>query len=578
MNTDIIETSGISFLNIFLGKTRLIKPAVKQMDKYPIWDGEILMYSDTSFSADKLYCRVPVQVKSEFSDKLDREKVHYQIKKSDLEKYAEDGGVLFIKVIFNDSDKYSIYMQLLLKGDIIDLLKNSKKDSYTKGIVLDKVNYPKEVITICKNYKIHSKLQAQIPLDYDKIKYDNKTEFVFYSYINNVKDLVDKEQYAYAKLGHDVLGYAGKVKNESLFRVIKITIGTSNKKYYDEIIETITEKEHYFMIGKYVKLENNRLIINNNLIDDNIVNAINDLEFVYDLLENKNITIGKEKTSFEFVNDNQFDEKIKVSKDRVIYFKSALDIIRKVGLSVKVANITKVMSDEKLICDIRNIVVNKVNVEIDEERDSFVNIIDVLNQKYLIYFARQNGKKTYKGYNYIDDDIILKFLVVEDDQAQLSRLYNLKAELLCNINMDFEKIKKEIKLVTKNDITVSFISVLLLEFIKCYDLTGDNTYIEIAEFINKLIRKCDGYGEDYYLINKYQMIKRRKKLSSEDIKSITSIKINNINDLKVVCACCLLTDSIEEFQLYFDKMGEDDQSIFKTWAIYKFYEDTIKIA
>ena len=109
-------------------------------------------------------------------------------------------------------------------------------------------------------------------------------------------------------------------------------------------------------------------------------------------------------------------------------------------------------------------------------------------------------------------------------------------------------------------------------------MTGDNTYIEIAEFINKLIRKCDGYGEDYYLINKYQMIKRRKKLSSEDIKSITSIKINNINDLKVVCACCLLTDSIEEFQLYFDKMGEDDQSIFKTWAIYKFYEDTIKIA
>lgn len=572
MNSNIIETTGISYLKIFLGKTKKIDSPINQRDKYPIWDGEILLYNSEKFLVDNLYCRVPVQVKSSLSEQVCKEKVSYPIKKVELEKYADDGGVLFIQVLFNENDEKNFYMNLLLPADIYEILSKLKKTQVSVNVPLQIVDKPDEVITICKNYKIHSKLQAQIPKKIDIKKINGPVELVSYSYINNINDLVTKQQYAYAKLGEDFFGYVGKYVNKSLAGVVKISIGTDNRIYYDEIVEIITADEHYYMLGKYVRIQDNKIIINNELIDDNIIPALNDLEFVCDLLENKNIIIGKKRTIFSFKKTDEIENKIKIAKNRVLYFKSALEVIKKVGLSLNVANIKKVIADEKLICDIRNIVINGQTVSFDNENERFVDIVNVLNQKYLIYFVK--NKTGYKGYNFIKDEIVLKNLFVEEDNAQLSRYFNMKADVLHTTKLDFDEIKKEIKLATKNEYTISFISNLVLEFIKCYDITYQIMYLDIAEYINKLIRNCDGYSEAYYLLNKYQMLRRRKRLSNEEIKNIKKIKIDNLNDLNIVCACCLLCDDYDEFSLYYEKMNEEEKNIFKSWSIYKFYKSS----
>lgn len=570
MNSNIIESMGISYLDIFLGKTKKIHSQINKRDKYPIWDGEILLYNSEKFSSKNLYCRVPVQVKSSINEKPEKEKNTYSVSIVDLKKYADDGGVLFIQVIFNENEQKAFYMNLLLPADIFEILSKVKPSQQSTTIYLERIKNAEEVITMCKNYKIHSKLQAQIPKNIDMNYLNGPVELYSYSYINNIKDILTKPQYAYAKLGYDVFGYVGKYMTSGLDRTIKVNVGTNKKAYYNKITEIITTEESYYMLGNYVKLKENKIIISYELIDDNIISAINDFEFVSDLLENKNIVIGNKKTMLLFEEEEKIKEKIKIINNKICYFKCALEAINNIGLSVERANIKKVMDDENLICQIRDIVLNENRVYFENEKDSFLNVVDVLNQKYLIYFIRD--KENYKGFNYIKNPVILQKLIVQEDKAQLSRYFNLKANVLCNLNLDFEEIKKEMNRVTKNEITISFISNLLLEFINCYDLTEKNIYLDIAEYINKLIRYCNGYGENYYLINKYQMLKRRKKLSNDDIKNIKKIKVNNLNDINILCACCLLCDDNDEFQLYFDKLGFEQKEIFKSWAIYKLYK------
>ena len=122
--------------------SKKIDSPINQRDKYPIWDGEILLYNSEKFLVDNLYCRVPVQVKSSLSEQVCKEKVSYPIKKVELEKYADDGGVLFIQVLFNENDEKNFYMNLLLPADIYEILSKLKKTQVSVNVPLQIVDKP----------------------------------------------------------------------------------------------------------------------------------------------------------------------------------------------------------------------------------------------------------------------------------------------------------------------------------------------------------------------------------------------------------------------------------------------------
>lgn len=576
MNSTLIENVGISYLNIFLSKAKNILPAIHQMEKYPIWDGEIILYKNERIINKNLICRVPVQVKSEESDKIDLKATTYSVDKEHLIKYANEGGVLFIKVVYNENGDNKIFMNLLLKSDIIELINDSKPAFKTKSITIPAINNVKEVITHCQNFNIHSKLQAQMPQNLDLNSIKEQFEIVSYSHINDIRDLVIKDQYAYAKLNYNMHAYIGKFKNEKLSGVINIFAGTENKKYHDSIIDVITASDRHIEVGKYVKIYDKKLIIVNNLQDDNILNTINDLEFVLDILENRNLKIGDKIIYINFDSNKNINDKIRTIKDQIHYFKEALSVIKLLHLDINKANINSVMKDEKEICSIRNIINGQKIVFNDKECDKFVNSTDVLNQKYLIYFVK-NTDGTYDGYDFLNDDTVLNhFIVHEVTDIQLSRYYNLKANILVDSNIEEDKIINEIQKSTKNEYTMSYITVLLLEFIKCYDLNNNIKFLNIAERINKLIMDEPLYNISYYKINKYQMLKRKRSLSRQEKKEITMIKINNSDDFYVVCSCCLLCDQCEEFEEYFKKLNNKEQKIYKSWSIYYFYKKYLK--
>jgi len=79
-----------------LSMTDTLSQFIKENDKTPSWDGEVLIYK--SNSADKkedIVGKVTVQVKGEMADNINRKECSFSVDMADLVNYKND-GVRFI--------------------------------------------------------------------------------------------------------------------------------------------------------------------------------------------------------------------------------------------------------------------------------------------------------------------------------------------------------------------------------------------------------------------------------------------------------------------------------------------------
>lgn len=580
MNTTQIEEMGINQLEHLFLRTKFIRPVLNKMDKYPIWDGEIIVYKTQNMDKENIYFRIPVQVKSELMKvKQDIEK--YSVSLSDLEKYSTEGGVLFIKVIYDeDSDKSYFYMKNIMKGDINDILKNASEKQKTKKIELIEVTV-EDIIPLCMNFNLHRQLQMQLPTISNDYQIQNISDIHTFGYINQINDILKNEQYAYVKTGFNLYAYVGKVRFDIIYNTDFIEISTKKKKYYDRVISLFEKDRQSIKINNYVEIQNQKLCISNNdNLDATLADTIYDLEFVLDLYQNKNIKIGNnDYIYFEFESEEvQIEAKIKHVENNLKFFKGAATILERLNIPLNFVKIKNVIEDEKDVCKIDEIINNNQLIRLNDiESKTIVNSVEILGYVFLIYFVRQeNG--AYKGYNFLHDNFVYDNLVVEDNgKIQLCRYFNLPCEILSKMILKTEDVIKEIKSTTKNETTNVYINNLMLEFIKAYDLNNDKNYLSIATEINKILRKQRNfYNENLFKINKFQILKRLNKLSASDKNNILKMKLGDNEEKMFKCSCCLLLDDYDEFMIYFDTLPNEEKKLYCNWAIFNLLDNENK--
>lgn len=581
MNATQIEEMGINELEHFFLKTKVIRTNLKKMDKYPIWDGEIIVYKNQNFDKTNIAFRVPVQVKTELFQKEKNDIEYYFINLSDLEKYSTEGGVLFIKVIYNENDDRSdFYMKNIMKGDINDILKSASKTQKTKKIELIKVTID-DIIPLCMNFNLHRQLQMQLPTISNDYQMQNISDIHTFGYINQVNDILKTDQYAYVKTGFNLYAYVGKVKFDVIYNTDFVEISTKNKKYYDRVISLFEKDKKSIKINNYVEIRNQKLCISNNdNLEATLEDTIYDLEFVLDLYKNKNIKVGNgDYIYFEFESDEkQIENKIIRVENNLKFFKGAATILQRLNIPLNLVKIKNVIDDEKNVCRIDEIINNNQLIVLKNvESKTIVNSVEILGYIFLIYFVRQeNG--AYKGYNYLHDNFVYNNLVIYDNgKIQLCRYFNLPSEILSKMILKPEDVINEVKNTTKNETTNTFINNMMLEFIKAYDMNNNKKYLFIANEMNKILRKQRSfYNEDLFKINKYQILKRLKKLSDLDKKNILRMKLASNKETLYKCSCCLLLDDYDEFLIYFDTLIEEEKKLYCNWAIFNLLNNDYK--
>ncbi|MDD3452691.1 MAG: hypothetical protein PHN42_00215 [Bacilli bacterium] len=582
MNSSLIEGLGINKLENFLLRTKKINPVINQRDKYPIWDGEILVYISECMEKKNLYCRIPVQIKSELMSDGKKDEETYSVEISDLEKYADEGGVLFIKVLYDEKKDFGyFYMKNLIKGDIRDILTETKINQKFKTIHLKEINNEKNLFTLFSNFKIHRELQMQLPKLIDNNFW--KRDSTIYTFgCGNINDIVIDDQYAYAKTNLNSYAYIGKIKFDQLTRKLSIEVSTNKAKYYNVIEQKYSKKEKIIKISDYVYFDNEyKLQVKNSINRENSLReTINDLEFVLDLYINKNIKIGNgPEINFEFDNKIIIETRIKQIEADLKYLKGAANIISSLNIPIESIKVKDVVNDEKLVCNIYEIISQKNTVKFDDiNSDTIINVVDVLGIVFLIYFVKK-ADGSYIGYNFLKDDYVYNNFSLElDETVQLSRYFGLKSDILGKIIFDSEIIISEIKNCTKNEVTIIYINNLMLEFIKAYDENHKFEYLDIARKINNILRKQrEYYSESFYQINRFQILKRTKELLSENIYTLTRIKVNEKDNNVCVCCCCILLEQYEEFVIYFEQLDIETKETFKNWAIYNLIPKEINL-
>ena len=138
-----IETSATAAIKIRLADTDLLSQYINERDKEPIWDGFIYAYKNKYKKNDDLIGRAPVQVKGKTVKRFSKKNPKYKVSITNLEKYRNDGGVLYF-VVHIDADKnkkiYYAALQPFLINQYLRIAQSKKPISINLKELHDKPN------------------------------------------------------------------------------------------------------------------------------------------------------------------------------------------------------------------------------------------------------------------------------------------------------------------------------------------------------------------------------------------------------------------------------------------------------
>lgn len=111
MNSVKIEKGAILTLKRIIYLHGNMNELLKEDDKEPSWDGDILIYSSEDLQVENIIYKIPTQVKGKNDEKLlKRSGITYPVAYKNLRNYFNDGGVCyFVIIISDDGEKANIF-------------------------------------------------------------------------------------------------------------------------------------------------------------------------------------------------------------------------------------------------------------------------------------------------------------------------------------------------------------------------------------------------------------------------------------------------------------------------------------
>lgn len=580
-----IERSGIHYFEDFILESKILQPEITKGEKYPSWDGEIIVYKKDNHNNPKnqIAGRVHVQVKS--ANRKSKIKESFCIKKADLENYKKEGGIIFIRPIYESKTSYAIWYKILLPVDIVALLNKCKRNSI--AIKLKKLTNLTEFENACNFF-----LKQRPPqFDISKIIKDagissNNQKFVIAA-LTDKGDLMSiafaESSYLYIEKDDGDL-IPTLLKIAALKQERQVVIAIDDRIYFNKVTTAVTEKgENFIEINSALKIELGNSKVKITITSDRpvlLTDFIKAMYFLHDL---------KDKGYFIFdgkkISGNIDSDKILIHWD-LQFFKNAVDVLNYFRIKPDSITIGEIEDNKNLFSQLSG-VFHKIEFEVKEGQpgNSFFKIHTIFERSLLcLYLKNNNGY--YVGYNYFFDnldspiqlEIIEKSLTIPCGRwfALHIKLPEISQVMETNIGYT-EEI--EIDLIKNyHEILYNEYVETILKFIKYYDKSKLIEFLKVAEKVNDSIHKENkDYGEHIYTINNLQIKKRVRSLSDDENKILINIKTENPENKYLICSILILLESFTEFKLTFDTLLQEEQNVFRNWPIWNLYPNEMEI-
>lgn len=576
MSNNKIEKDGITCLRNFLSESKIIDHHINEEDKEPSWDGALIIYEAPGHKNRKnqIKGKIPVQVKSAKRKNNNRES--FPIEKVDLTNYMNDGGIIFLRPIFTSTIDYSIFVKILLPLTIKELLKDNKNKKKTITINLEKLENVKEFEIICNHFLHNQPIQRNLSniINIESLMSRNVEFIVKTLYKDNLHDAIFSDYcYVYCTT-EDKITIPCDLKFYSLEFPRQASVSIDGQVYFENVTIKQDRDNPSFIVGLNPALN---LSINNRELNFTILNSdkflftdvLTAFRFIIKLSTNDTFVINNNPVYYDSPPKNESFERT------ARFWEDTFSILKIFRVDYKNITVADLKENEKFLKYlILTFTVNN-QTKFKNEEKQFLKLGNLINKSVIILYVQEN-ETHYKAYNFIEDnpfdaDYMLKR---GEDIFRCSRFIGLgTTAAIRSIEGYFKEVTDDLLKYYSEDIYEGY-QWFMLNCIKCYDETNNDEYLELATTLNNLFKtnkSQDNNTHNVYVVNRLQIIKRKRCLVNEENQELLNIKVNNLGNKQLIACINILLESYNEFEILFDQMDETGRNNFRDWPIWNLY-------
>lgn len=581
-----IETSATAAIKIKLADTDLLSQYINERDKEPIWDGFIYAYKNKYKKNDDLIGRAPVQVKGKTVKRFSKKNPKYKVSITNLEKYRNDGGVLYF-VVHIDADKnkkiYYAALQPFLINQYLRIAQSKKPISINLKELPDKPNDFENIVinfieesqkqSILKTGKNWTIEEVEKLLGRDNMRMNCHFTCIGYDRNDPFSYLKNNELYLHIQNPDGTLSFPVEHLEsvESVITERSINVYSNGRKYYDFVkVERHKDETLTLYFGKSIKYiwERDKQTLKYALTG-NLDERLQDLRFIIDVFETKCFTVDGldlpvSPTKKEIEN---FD--IEGARGTLKYYeliKEMLDILH-VSIPLDMDKLTE--KQEEHVKMLINTIVHKKSAGFKEKGQiPPVVSLEISNIRLLMFFC-QRSDGLYDVKDFFEYDIDCK---LDESGYYPTTQYCImnQKDYAYSANINIEKIKSAF-LKYNNQGHRERMVLSILEMIKAYDASKKKELLEMALELCKWLEEKE--PENYiHVLNRIQCEIRLREISDSEIAELMEILKTDINQ-QSKAGIQILMGNKRLADHYIGLLDDETKKTFIEYPIYHLYKD-----
>lgn len=578
MTNSQIENSAVGSVKRALNDTGYIDVSnIKEGDKFPVWDGDILVYdSDKERKNENIKYKLPVQVKG--TEARVENSLKFKIRTNDLKKYRDDGGVIYfvVQVDKNNSINNKIFYIDLLPVNIKKILKNKT----SKGsISVDIKIFPEkkeELVNLIFNFGLNKEKQASfIPTDkytladFDKIYLHYETPFKITP--NNILLNFSGFLYGYKDdIPYPIL----EIQKGGISQIITVPLKISvNNTVFFENCELKKDINSLTLIInhniEFIYNNNDRNIKCNLLLKGTLDNYIKSIKFLLEIHKVKHFYINESKQDCPFESDDT-----KILEDNLRDYEILKEAFDKSGVTEDIELRVFNETDKRNASILINAFVHNQDIALKKDSEGYVLDFHIL-EKTITCLAVRN--KTGK-YNLLRFPIEGTVTVEKNDNLiKVPPVLMLKRQHFKNsANINFMTFVGDIK---KYEVTASYLEVVnesVLELVSAYDETKKDILLDVAYNIVQWMEQVNTEDKSaiIYHLNLLQCkVRKDKKLPDEDKEYLYKISEQS-DEVAFRFGATVLLKEKDRAERYFKQLPKEEQERIINCPIYTLWKGT----
>ena len=593
-NTKRIEESATTALKAALLRCPILDSYIGSNDKTPSWDGTVFVYQSEKTKKENLAGRVPIQIKG--TEKvIVSDTATFSCSVADLNNYYKDGGCVFFLISVDLSSGNSrIFYKTLLVVDLDKIIKGAGKQK-TSTIHLNL--FPTEANEISSIFmgftdNVHKQMGfigKDIPT-FESLEASGAeiTSLTFTaSGIGLTLDEIPRflsthDFYLYAKVkGLDVDVPIDKVTNAIISKPVDGEVRIKDRCFFPAYRVVYENGNPLIRIGKGISValkEDEKRITVHTDRPDALSDFILEADFFIELVEQGELTLNGVTIPLNGASLPDLQER----KKKLEYCKDVKKMLDYLGVTEELLLNDLSENDEKNLRNFTGAVLYNRKIGFPNmEQEQFYCAFKIANLVIWIWAKRQSDGmysidsffKLHQIALFTDDDVDSKKPI----QTSQFVLFDKKG-LVHLSNMDYELVYSDISQTPPSPEYCTKVNFLVLDMIGAYDEQAkhDEKLLNLAERICDWLKSIESMiAPEALLLNKLQITKRRRTLSTSEIIGLAKLTENSYSPA-TRCGAYLLMDADEEAQKCFDELPLIEQEKFLKYPICHFGKLTMK--